>query len=214
MLPLAQGDYSIFRLSRKGLILAERTKRIRPDYVAYYEDQTHEVVFIKGHWYLYEKVHGELPHKYIGRIAEEGIRPGKHRTPQGRMRQEPEPVTLDHLNVSISEYGFSKAMLDLCPDSWKNQVGARWKDVLVEIIVGQSPHSYLRTERNSAGLRVHIGNQRRFLQHQLSMQIEELWDIMGDICWVQSNTLNGFSRLSERQIAFCQEHHIQLEVMS
>lgn len=214
MLPHAQGDYSIFRLSRKGYILAERTKRIRPDYVAHYEDKTHEVVLISGNWYLYEKAPGKLRHKYIGRITEKGIRPGKHRTPQGQKRQEPEPVTLDHLSVSISEYGFSKAMLDLCPDTWKNQIGARWKDVLVEIIVGQSPHSYLKAERNTARLRVHIGNQRRFLQHLLNMQIEELWDIMGNICWVQSNTLNGFSQLSERQIAFCQEHHIQLEVMS
>ena len=214
--PQAQGDYSIFRFPRKGFILAERMKRTRPDYVACYEDETHSASWINGHWYLYENIPGGKTHQYIGRITEAGLRSGKIRTPyQGQKPMTPaaEPICLRPLNVTICEYGFSKAVLDLCPDSWKKLVGKHWKDVLIEIIVGQSPHSYLGAERCSSRARVNIGNHRRSLQKQIGIPLDELWNMLGNIFWIRSET-NGYSSLSEAQKAFCQDHHICLEVIS
>ena len=199
--------------------MAERTKRVRPDYVARYEDAEHKASYIKGHWYLYMKMPNGQSHEYIGRINEDGICPAKHRTARQKEETKPAetisvPIVLSPLNVIVSEYGFSKAVLDLCPDSWKEQAGVRWKDILLEIIVGQSPHSYLKAERNPSRLRIHKGNQRRLLQHQMGFQIEELWNILGNIYWIQNGDLNGFTALSGEQIAFCQEHQLCLEVLS
>lgn len=214
MLPLAQRDCSIFFLSRKGLILAERTKMIRPDYVARFEDAEHQASYIKGHWYLYEKMPNGKSHKYIGRINEDGVCLGKHRSVHQKEEIPPAPIILNPLSTVVREYGFSKAVLALCPESWKAQAGKRWRDILIEIIIEQSPHSYLNSERNPSKLRVHIGNQRRFLQNQMGLQIKELWDILGNIYWVQDGDHNGFSFLNSEQAAFCQEHLIHLEVLS
>ena len=216
MLPLAQGDCSIFQPSCKGFALAEKVKRVRPDYVARYEDETHSASWINGHWYLYENVPGEKWHRYIGRITENGVCHGTHRRPRQEQKSITpiaEPVTLRSLDVTVCEYGFSKALLDLCPDSWKKLVGKRWRDVLIEIIVGQSPHSYLAPEKSSSGARINIGNHRRSLQKQIGIPIAELWNMLGNIFWIH-NEMNGYSSLSDAQKEFCRDHHICLEVMS
>ena len=196
--------------------MAERMKNARPGYVACYEDGTHSVSLIKGHWYLYENVPGGKSHRYIGRITEDGICPGKHRAPRKEQVSAATvvaPITLSPLNITIYEYGFSKAVLDLCPESWKKLVGAHWKEVLIEIIVGQSPHSNLGHERRSSRARVNIGNHRRSLQKQIGIIIIELWNLLGNIFWIRGDR-NGLSTLNEEQKAFCREHHICLEVMS
>lgn len=216
MLPPAQGDYSIFRFPRKGFILAERTKRARPDYVASYEDETHSVSWINGHWYLYEKVQKGKSHQYIGRITEDGVRTVKHRKQpltQNQIVPTAESISLSQLDITVYEYGFSKALLDLCPESWKRLVGKQWKDVLIEIIIGQSPHSYLASERCASKPRINIGNHRRSLQKQIGISIVELWHMLGNIFWIRSE-VNGYSSLSDAQKAFCLDHHICLEVIS
>ena len=157
---------------------------------------------------------GGQSHKYIGAIKEDGLHPAKHRQRETIAPLVSEPVTLENLDIITSEYGFSKAMLDICPESWKESIGVRWKDVLVEIIVGQSPHSYLKERRNSDGLRVHIGNQRRFLQKEMGLRIEELWLLLGNISWIRGNGSNGISALNSEQTSFIHEHHICLEVIS
>ena len=218
MLPLAQGYCSIFSLPCKGLILAGRKKLVRPDYVASHENENYEALCINGHWYLYERRRGRnKAHTCIGRITENGIRPTRHRiNKRSDSHSMQEPEVLSNLSLTSCEYGFSRTLLELCPDSWKDFVGqARWKDELIDIIVAQSPHSYLKKEqRESSENRNHIGNHRRYLQHELGITIEKLWLLMGNISWIQGTDMSGITALNPEQIAFCQEHHICLEVMS
>ena len=219
MLPLAQGYCSIFSHPCKGVILAGRIKRVRPDYVARHENEKYEALFINGHWYLYERRKaGNKSHKSVGRITEDGIQPTRPRvanTSEATPKCEPEPIELSNLNATTCEYGFSKTLLELCPDEWKDFVGARWKDELISIIVDQSPHSYLKQEqKKSPEKRRNTGNHRRFLQCLLGTTIEKIWMLMGNICLIQGTDMNGISALNSEQLAFCQEHHIRLEVMS
>ena len=196
--------------------MAGRPKHARPDYVSRYENGLHSVSLIKGHWYLYEHVPGGKSHRYIGRITEDGVIPGKglkHNRAQEQSVPAAEPIHLSPLDVTVHEYGFSKAVLDLCPESWKKLAGTRWKDVLIEIIVGQSPHSYLAQERSTSGARVDIGNHRRSLQKQIGISIVELWIMLGNIFLIRSEMI-GYSSLSDTQKAFCRDHHICLEVIS
>ena len=49
--------------------------------------------------------------------------------------------------VDTWEYGFSKAVWELCPDDWKKPLGDDWKDVLAIILLKQSPTSYIQKTR-------------------------------------------------------------------
>ena len=154
-------------------------KHFRPDYVACCEDAMHFASLVNGHWYLYEKIPGGS-RKYIGRIGENDVCPGKHREPC-QVESSVTPMVATSLSAVVFEYGFSRAILELYPDSWKKLVGTRWKDVLIEIIVGRSPHSYLKKDRTDTQIRVHIGKHRRSLQKSIGISLDELWNMLG-IC--------------------------------
>ena len=47
----------------------------------------------------------------------------------------------------MREYGFSKAVWELCPEGWKKPLGPDWEDVLSIILLKCSPESYLLKER-------------------------------------------------------------------
>lgn len=49
--------------------------------------------------------------------------------------------------IEVWEYGFSKAIIDLCPEGWKKPLGDEWEDVLKLIICGWSEASYLHREK-------------------------------------------------------------------
>ena len=47
----------------------------------------------------------------------------------------------------MKEYGFSKAVWQLCPEGWKKPLGNDWEDVLSLILWKWSPETYLLKER-------------------------------------------------------------------
>lgn len=89
-------------------------------------------------YYLYKRTSKRVPGKkypqpvdtYIGIITPEGVIPSNKKK-----------VSLTE--IEVWEYGFSKAIWDLCPKDWKNPLGRDWEDVLKIIILKWSPNSYL-----------------------------------------------------------------------
>ena len=81
-------------------------------------------------YYLYKRTSKRVPGKkypqavdtYIGLI-----------TPEGVVYSDKKKVTLS--NIEVREYGFTKAIQDLCPDGWKKPLGEDWNDVLSIIIL-------------------------------------------------------------------------------
>ena len=65
--------------------------------------------------------------------------------------------------IEVKEYGFSKALFLLCPESWKAPLGDDWEDVLSILIQKWSPESYLTKERT-------IKNEADF-HHQFAAQM-------------------------------------------
>ena len=63
-------------------------------------------------------------------------------TPEGVIRTGKKKVSLT--DVEVWEYGYSNAMIQLCPEDWKKALGKDWEDVLNIIIVQESQESYLR----------------------------------------------------------------------
>lgn len=48
--------------------------------------------------------------------------------------------------IEVWEFGFSKAVWDLCPEGWKKPLGDEWEDILKIILTEWSPQSYLCRE--------------------------------------------------------------------
>ena len=90
-------------------------------------------------YYLYKRTSKRVPGKkypqavdtYIGLI-----------TPEGVVYSDKKKVTLS--NIEVREYGFTKAIQDLCPEGWKKPIGEDWNDVLSIIILKWSPESFLK----------------------------------------------------------------------
>lgn len=49
--------------------------------------------------------------------------------------------------IEVKEYGFSRAVWQLCPEGWKKPLGNDWEDVLSIILWKWSPETYLLKEK-------------------------------------------------------------------
>ncbi len=93
-------------------------------------------------YYLYKRTSKRVPGKkypqpvdtYIGII-----------TPEGVIKSEKKKISLG--GIEVKEYGFSRAVWQLCPESWKKPLGDDWEDVLSIILWKWSPETYLLKEK-------------------------------------------------------------------
>ena len=93
-------------------------------------------------YYLYKRTSKRVPGKkypqpvdtYIGII-----------TPEGVIKSEKKKISLG--GIEVKEYGFSKAVWQLCPEGWKKPLGNDWEDVLSIILWKWSPETYLLKEK-------------------------------------------------------------------
>ena len=118
------------------------TEKRYPDWVQ--EQRTRgTTVKKKGEtYYLYKRTSRRVPGKkypqpvdtYIGIITPEGIiKSGKKKISLG--------------GIEVKEYGFSRAVWQLCQEGWKKPLGDDWEDVLSIILGKWSPETYLFKER-------------------------------------------------------------------
>lgn len=116
------------------------TEKKYPDWVQAYRVRGTTVKKKGDSYYLYKRTSKRVPGKkypqpvdtYIGVITPDGVVEGKKK--------------LSLADIEVWEYGYSKAVWDLCPDSWKKPLGEDWEDVLRLIILKWSPTSYLGRE--------------------------------------------------------------------
>ena len=117
------------------------TEKKYPDWVQ--EQRTRgTTVKKKGEtYYLYKRTSRRVPGKkypqpvdtYIGII-----------TPEGIIKSEKKKISLS--GIEVREYGFSKAVWQLCPEGGKKPLGNDWEDVLSIILWKWSPETYLTKE--------------------------------------------------------------------
>ena len=118
-----------------------KTEKTYPEWVQKYRTRGMTVKKKGDAYYLYKRTSKRVPGKkypqpvdtYVGIITPEGILESKKKK-------------VEISNVEVWEYGFSKAILDLCPEGWKKPLGDEWEDVLRLIICGWSDASYLQRE--------------------------------------------------------------------
>ena len=116
------------------------TEKTYPDWVQAYRVRGTTIKKKGDSYYLYKRTSKRVPGKkypqpvdtYIGVITPDGIIEGKKK--------------LSLTDIEVWEYGYSKAVRALCPDSWKKPLGGDWEDILRLIILKWSPTSYLGRE--------------------------------------------------------------------
>jgi len=117
-------------------------KKIYPDWVQEHKTRGTAIKKVGSNYYLYKHTSKRVPGKkypqpvdtYIGVITPDGVvKTGKKK--------------LSLTAVEVKEYGFSKALWELCPEGWKQPLGDDWEDVLAVITVKWSANSYVAKER-------------------------------------------------------------------
>lgn len=119
--------------------MAEKTY---PEWVQEHRTRGTTVKKVGNTYYLYKRTSKRVPGKkypqpvdtYIGIITPDGVIEKK--------RQQ-----LATTSIKVKEYGYSKAMLESCPEDWKAAAGEDWEDKLCCMIIKNSPESYLENEK-------------------------------------------------------------------
>ena len=112
------------------------TEKKYPDWVQKHRTKGTTVKKRGDSYYLYKRTSRRVKGKkypqpvdtYIGVITPEGVIQSNKRK-------------VDLTDAEVWEYGFSKAVWELCPDDWKKPLGDDWQDVLSIILLKQSPTS-------------------------------------------------------------------------
>ena len=124
------------------------TEKKYPDWVQKYRIKGTTVKKKGDSYYLYKRTSRRVKGKkypqpvdtYIGVI-----------TPEGVIQSNKRKVSLT--DAEVWEYGFSKAVWELCPDDWKKPLGDDWQDVL-SIILLKSVSNLLYPENTSDEKRI------------------------------------------------------------
>ena len=152
------------------------TEKTYPDWVQAFRTRGTTVKKKGDAYYLYKRTSKRVPGKkypqpvdtYIGLITPDGV------IESGRRK-----VSLT--DIEVFEYGYSKAIWELCPDEWKNPLGDDWEDVLKIIILKWSQASYLGREQMHKGeqdlhcqLRAQMGSLSRRIYKKHDVDLREL----------------------------------------
>lgn len=171
-----------------------------PDWVQKYRIKGTTVKKKGNTYYLYKRTSRRVKGKkypqpvdtYIGVI-----------TPEGVIQSNKKKVSLS--DAEVWEYGFSKALWELCPDGWKKPLGDDWKDVLSIIILKCSPRTYIQREnaiKKETDFRYKFAAQKASLSRRIYKEwgvgLEELHklDTVYLICLDKNEVI---SKISEEQ---------------
>ena len=189
------------------------TAKVYPDWVQAQRVKGTTVKKKGDSYYLYKRTSKRVPGKkypqpvdtYIGII-----------TPEGVIRTEKKKVSLN--NIVVKEYGFSKAIWELCPESWKKAVGEEWADLLKKIIIDKSPESYLGMDYTpkapeafhcSIGAKAGMLSRRIFKQHKIDWT--EL-EILKGIYLVRIGKEEAVSQINAEQQVLLDRIGVKLEM--
>lgn len=190
-----------------------KTGKTYPDWVQEYRTRGTTVKKNGEKYYLYKRTSKRVPGKkypqpvdtYIGVI-----------TPGGVLKSDKKKVALT--DASVKEFGFSRAVEALCPQSWKEPLGKAWQEVLDFIILKESPESYVAAERGTVEvLEPHIqygaqkGSLMRRMQKESGADLKDL-KCLSTIYLIYMDGNKVISRISEGQQEILERFHINLEV--
>ena len=189
-----------------------KTEKKYPDWVQKYRTRGKTVKKKGDAYYLYQRTSKRVPGKkypqpvdtYIGII-----------TPEGIIESNKKKISLS--DIEVWEYGFTKAIMDLCPEGWKKPLGDDWEDVLKIIICDWSERSWLKKEgiRDKNDFRYQFNAQaaslsrRIFKEHHI--EIKELYPLK-DIYMVIMGKEKALSKIDSDQEIVIDSLGLEMEV--
>lgn len=122
-------------------------------------------------------------------------------------------------DATVKEFGFSRAVENLCPQSWKEPLGEEWRKVLDYIILKESAESYILAERdNIQELDSHIqyGTQKGSpicrMQRESGVDMKTLKTLSTIyVIYIYGNKI--ISRISDEHRKILNQFQIDLEVV-
>jgi hypothetical protein len=121
-------------------------------------------------------------------------------------------------DIEVYEYGFSKALWELCPKGWKKPLGDDWEDVLKIILKSWSPESYLlRGENDLSEEQFHyqfpaqMASLSRRIYKTHDVNIKDL-ECLKRIYLVKMDKQEALSKMNEDQKALIAKLGVQMEV--
>jgi len=189
------------------------TEKVYPEWVQAQRVKGTTVKKKGDSYYLYKRTSKRVPGKkypqpvdtYIGII-----------TPEGVIQTEKKKVSLS--NIVVREFGYSKAVWELCPESWKKALGEEWEDVLKKIIIDKSPESYLGLDYTpksleefhcSVGAQVSMLSRRLFKQRKI--ELSEL-ETLKTIYLVRIGKEEAVSQINAKQQDLLDRIGVKLEM--
>ena len=189
-----------------------KNETVYPEWVQAQRKKGTTVKKVGNNYYLYKRTSKRVPGKkypqpvdtYIGMITPDGI-------------IEKKKILVATSSVEVKEYGFSKAVQELCPQDWKDVMGSEWEDKLNLLITHWSPNSYLTKERDIKSeeeLRFSMASQAGSLSRRIykscGVGIEELKQL-DTIYAVYIEKQVIISKISEKQQKILDKIKVQLE---
>lgn len=116
-----------------------------PQYVAQAKRKNEIARLENGEWVLFSRTSKRVPESQYPLVTEKKVAIA---TPSGRIdiQNAIKPVIG---NFVCYEFGYSYALLRLCPYAWKASLKDDWENILVDLICRQSPTSFLKKNHPS-----------------------------------------------------------------
>lgn len=192
--------------------MANRT--VYPEWVLSQKGKGQTVKKVGNNYYLYKHSSKRVPGKknpipndtFLGVIAPDGIEYGTK-------------AKVDTRSITVREYGFSYAMLKICPESWKAVQGKAHEEKLRAIIKSRSKNTYLddnsKPIKSPAELRVQLGGLTSSLQRHLvdayGLKLDDL-QVLDTIYLIQMDEKSFISNISDAQQQILDRIQLKLEV--
>ncbi len=188
------------------------TEKTYPDWVQAYRTRGTTVKKKGDSYYLYKRTSKRVPGKkypqpvdtYIGVITPDGV-------------IETRKKKLELSDIEVWEYGYSKALWELCPQGWKDALGEEWEDVLKAILLQWSPQTYLgagyaikdpETFHCSFGAQAGLLSRRIYKEHKVDRK--EL-EALKAIYLVRIGKEEAVSRISQEQQELLERLRVKLD---
>ena len=175
-----------------------------PEWVKNFRTKGTAIKKVGNSYYLYQHSSRRVPGKkypqavdtYIGLI-----------TPNGVVRKSRKKVSLE--NIEVFEYGFSKALCELCTSKWKNDLKEDWQDVLYLIIKEHSPDSYLLRNYEFKNISARLSLQTKKLEDEIGVSLDELAELK-TIYLLCFEDREAVSKINDKHKLIIKKYHISL----
>lgn len=190
VLPLSKGDFIMY-----------------PEWVTAQKKKGQTIKKVGNRYYLYERTskyvkgakYPKTVDTYLGTLTPEGLIPAK--TKKVSIQSAP----------AVREYGYSYSIEQLLPEMWKFKMGSDWRNILANLIIKNSPNSYLLDWDGYHPLPSEkLASARASLLKDLPVRLKDLEPLLY-VYLVQFQNQKAVSEMNEEQKELLEELGVKLE---